>query len=123
MFNIPKTTHITSAAVTASLMITLVSEPVSAAGSTCNGLPSQADLKTALLGAVGSSNGGLNNNMWATIVNADGIVCAVAFSGSNRKEQWLLSRVMQLGWSSPAPLRTDSGANPRLKRSISKVLL
>ncbi len=41
-----------------------------------------------------ASNGGLNNNMWATIVNADGIVCAVAFSGSNRREQWLLSRVI-----------------------------
>ncbi|MGH8586066.1 MAG: GlcG/HbpS family heme-binding protein [Gammaproteobacteria bacterium] len=27
-------------------------------------------------------------------MNADGIVCAVAFSGSNRKEQWLLSRVI-----------------------------
>jgi uncharacterized protein GlcG (DUF336 family) len=94
MSNIPKTTHITSAAVAASLMVTLVSEPVSATGSACNGLPSQADLKTALLSAVSSSNGGLNNNMWATIVDADGIVCAVAFSGSNRKEQWLLSRLI-----------------------------
>jgi hypothetical protein len=94
MSNVPKTTHITSAAVAASLMVTLVSEPVSAAGSACNGLPSQADLKTALLSAVSSSNGGLNNNRWATSVDADGIVCAVAFSGSNRKEQWLLSRLI-----------------------------
>ncbi|MDQ3774536.1 MAG: heme-binding protein [Pseudomonadota bacterium] len=75
-------------------MLTLVSETVSATSNGCNGLPSQDDLKTALLGAVGSSNGGLNNNMWATIVNADGVVCAVAFSGANRKQQWLLSRVI-----------------------------
>jgi uncharacterized protein GlcG (DUF336 family) len=93
MSNVSKTTRIVSAALGAGLVLTLVSETVSAADA-CNGLPSQADLKSALLGAVGSSNGGLNNNMWATIVNADGIVCAVAFSGSNRKEQWLLSRVI-----------------------------
>ncbi|MCA1606517.1 MAG: heme-binding protein [Acidobacteria bacterium] len=61
---------------------------------TCKGLPTQAALKSALLSAVATSSGGLNNNMWATIVNADGIVCAVAFSGSNRREQWLLSRVI-----------------------------
>lgn len=87
MSNIPKTTRITSAALGVGFMLTLVSETVSATSNACNGLPSQADLKTALLSAVGSSNGGLNNNMWATIVDADGIVCAVAFSGSNRKER------------------------------------
>jgi len=94
MSNVSKTTRIASAALGAGLMLTLVSETVSATGNACNGLPSQADLKTALLSAVGSLNGGLNNNMWATIVNDDGIVCAVAFSGANRREQWLLSRVI-----------------------------
>lgn len=94
MSNVSKTTRIASAALGAGLALTLVSETVSATGNACNGLPSQADLKDALLDAVATSNGGLNNNMWATIVNADGVVCAVAFSGANRREQWLLSRVI-----------------------------
>jgi uncharacterized protein GlcG (DUF336 family) len=37
---------------------------------------------------------GLNNQMWATIVDRDGIVCAVAFSGVNRGAQWPGSRVI-----------------------------
>lgn len=81
-------------------MFTLVSETVSAQAAErprgCRGLPSQAQLRTALLGAVSISRGtnALNNQMWATIVNADGIVCAVAFSGANRGQHWLLSRVI-----------------------------
>src|SRR5205807_145845 len=34
------------------------------------------------------------NQMWATIVNRDGVVCAVAFSGVNRGAQWPGSRVI-----------------------------
>lgn len=30
--------------------------------------------------------------MWAVVVNRDGVVCAVAFSGGDRNAQWLLSR-------------------------------
>ena len=98
MSNVSKITRIASAALGAGLMLTLVSETVSAQAAerprACRGLPSQAQLTNALATAVATSNGGLNNNMWATIVNADGIVCAVAFSGENRREQWLLSRVI-----------------------------
>src|SRR5688500_16658825 len=32
--------------------------------------------------------------MWATLVNRDGIVCAVAFTGSDRGSQWPGSRVI-----------------------------
>src|SRR5207302_4801296 len=32
--------------------------------------------------------------MWATLVNRDGVVCAVAFSGVNRGAQWPGSRVI-----------------------------
>ena len=32
--------------------------------------------------------------MWATVVNRDGIVCSVAFSGGNRGDQWPGSRVI-----------------------------
>ena len=49
----------------------------------CSLLPSQAVLRTALQTAVAASNGGLGNNMWATLVAIDGTVCAVAFSGAS----------------------------------------
>ncbi len=32
--------------------------------------------------------------MWATVVNRDGVVCAVAYSGANRGSQWPGSRVI-----------------------------
>jgi len=50
----------------------------------CRGLPIHPQLKAALDAAVQTETSGLNNHMWATIVNRDGIVCAVAFSGSDR---------------------------------------
>jgi uncharacterized protein GlcG (DUF336 family) len=36
--------------------------------------------------------GDFNNPMWGVVVNRNGTVCAVAFSGSNAKSQWLVSR-------------------------------
>ena len=60
----------------------------------CSGLPSQADLKSALAGARGVANGGFNLDMWGSIVNRDGIVCAVAFTGADRGSQWPGSRVI-----------------------------
>ena len=35
---------------------------------------------------------GFNNHYWAVVVNRQGTVCAVAFSGRDRDSQWLLSR-------------------------------
>jgi len=46
----------------------------------CVGLPSQAQLKAALVNAVAVETSGLNFQMWATLVDRDGVVCAVAFS-------------------------------------------
>ena len=60
----------------------------------CNSLPNWSALKTALVTAVGAESSGLNFDMWATIVDRDGTVCAVAFSGSNRGAQWPGSRVI-----------------------------
>ena len=60
----------------------------------CSGLPSQADLKSALAGARGVANGGFNLDMWGSIVNRDGIVSAVAFTGAARGSQWPGSRVI-----------------------------
>jgi uncharacterized protein GlcG (DUF336 family) len=49
-------------------------------------------LKSALIGADASDTTGLNNHYWAVVVNREGVVCAVAFSGAGRDSQWLLSR-------------------------------
>ncbi len=79
-------------------MATLASNALAQGRSSCAGLPSYSDLKTALVDAVmaeatkGSS--GLQLNMWATIVARDGTVCAVAFSGGSAGAQWLGSRVI-----------------------------
>ena len=62
----------------------------------CNdpALPSHGDLETALIAVVAQSNGGFGLDMWATVVNRDGEVCLVAFSGADRGEQWPGSRVI-----------------------------
>jgi uncharacterized protein GlcG (DUF336 family) len=39
-------------------------------------------------------NGGLGNQEWATVMNRDGIVCAIVFSGNTRSDQWPGSRVI-----------------------------
>jgi uncharacterized protein GlcG (DUF336 family) len=61
---------------------------------TCAGLPTWEQLKAALTSARNANNGGLNLDMWGTVVNRDGIVCAVAFTGSDRGDQWPGSRVI-----------------------------
>lgn len=64
----------------------------------CAGLPSHGALGAALKASVqptgGPDNGGFNLHMWATVVDRDGEVCAVAFSGGDRGEQWPGSRVI-----------------------------
>jgi len=62
--------------------------------SACNGLPSHGALRTALEAARAQPNGGFNLDMWGTVVNRDGVVCAVAFTGDNRGDQWPGSRVI-----------------------------
>jgi uncharacterized protein GlcG (DUF336 family) len=60
----------------------------------CGLLPGEVELTLALLGAVGDETSGLDFQMWGTIVDRDGIVCAVAFSGADRGSQWPGSRVI-----------------------------
>lgn len=60
----------------------------------CTGLPNWLALKSALTVAVADESSGLNFQMWGTVVNRDGVVCAVAFSGANRGSQWPGSRVI-----------------------------
>jgi uncharacterized protein GlcG (DUF336 family) len=62
--------------------------------SACRALPSHAELTVALSAAQKQENGGFGLDMWATMVNRDGIVCAVAFTGTHRGDQWPGSRVI-----------------------------
>jgi uncharacterized protein GlcG (DUF336 family) len=64
------------------------------ANALCAGLPSHHALRTALENARNQSNGGFDLDMWASVVNRDGIVCQVAFTGPNRGSQWPGSRVI-----------------------------
>jgi uncharacterized protein GlcG (DUF336 family) len=63
-------------------------------GNGCASLPGHAALQLALNSAVATETSGLNLQMWATIVDRDGVVCAVAFSGVDRGAQWPGSRVI-----------------------------
>jgi uncharacterized protein GlcG (DUF336 family) len=65
-----------------------------AATGACAGLPGHAALRSALVNARGQDNGGYDLDMWGAIVNRDGIVCAVAFTGTDRGAQWPGSRVI-----------------------------
>lgn len=60
----------------------------------CGALPSHHQLQTALESARAQANGGFTLDMWATVVNRDGDVCEVAFTGNNRGSQWPGSRVI-----------------------------
>jgi uncharacterized protein GlcG (DUF336 family) len=63
-------------------------------GNGCAYLPGHHALQAALAAATAAETSGLNNQMWATIVDRDGVVCAVAFSGVDRFAQWPGSRVI-----------------------------
>ena len=63
-------------------------------GGACSGLPTYAELKSALQTSVTTDTSGFDLPMWATVVNRDGVVCAVAYSGENRGSQWPGSRVI-----------------------------
>ena len=63
----------------------------------CSELPDYQKLKTALTSVVKQgkeSNSGLGNQEWAVLVNRDGIVCAVVFSGPDRSAEWPGSRLI-----------------------------
>jgi uncharacterized protein GlcG (DUF336 family) len=84
--------------------LTLISLMLASGGIVCGAsdnkganalLPSHERLKAALSAVVAAAdNGGFSLNMWATIVNRDGEVVAVAFTGNDRGDQWPGSRVI-----------------------------
>ncbi|MGW1421944.1 GlcG/HbpS family heme-binding protein [Bradyrhizobium manausense] len=84
--------HLLSCSVT--VLAALLAGPAMA---DCGSLPNLSQLRTALVGSITPANGlngGLGFHMWGTIVDRDGTVCAVAFSGSQFTAQWLGSRVI-----------------------------
>jgi uncharacterized protein GlcG (DUF336 family) len=63
----------------------------------CGELPYHSKLQSTLQSIIKqgqNANTGLGNQEWAAIVNRDGIVCAVVFSGPNRGVQWPGSRAI-----------------------------
>src|SRR5579884_2551335 len=78
----------------------------------CAALPDHAALKAALIEATETETSGLNNQMWGTLVDRDGVVCAVAFTGVNRGAQWPGSRVISAQKANTAnAFSLDSSSN------------
>ncbi len=72
-----------------------LAEEMDALENGCADLPDHATLTEVLATVVeGADNGGFGFHMWATLVDRDGIVCAVTFSGEDRGAQWPGSRVI-----------------------------
>jgi uncharacterized protein GlcG (DUF336 family) len=57
-------------------------------------LPTHAELTKVIRDVVADPNGGFGLQMWATVVNRDGVVNTVVFSGNERGDQWPGSRVI-----------------------------
>jgi uncharacterized protein GlcG (DUF336 family) len=74
----------------------LLGLPTVASAAAC---PVSADLLTSALKqsvkpSGGPSNGGFDNNEWAAVVDTNGAVCAITFSGQSVGDQWLGSRAI-----------------------------
>jgi uncharacterized protein GlcG (DUF336 family) len=90
----------------------------------CAALPNHAALKAALDKATADEKSGLNNHMWATIVDHDGVVCAVAFSGKDRFSQWPGSRVISAQKANTAnAFSLDSSSNANGSGQVNGLLL
>lgn len=63
----------------------------------CSAVPDAGRLRSVVQSVVrqgAAKNGGLGNQEWAAVVNRDGIVCAIVFSGTTRSDQWPGSRAI-----------------------------
>lgn len=87
----------TAAGFAAALALTVIgaqAQPGNGPNASCQNMPSHQQLQAALVAAVAAEQSGLKNNMWATIVDRDGVVCEVAFTGADRGAQWPGSRAI-----------------------------
>lgn len=63
----------------------------------CSQLPDAGHLRSAVQAVVkqgSAKNGGMGNQEWAVVVDRDGVVCAIVFSGTTRSDEWPGSRVI-----------------------------
>ena len=74
----------------ATVLLTALFSPALFASS----LPTHSQLQAALRAVVAEDNGGFGLQMWATVVDRDGVVKVVVFSGKARGDQWPGSRVI-----------------------------
>ncbi|HWF66823.1 MAG TPA: heme-binding protein [Acidobacteriaceae bacterium] len=91
--------------IASSIVLTAAHPVFSQSKANCTGLPDAAHLRQAVQAVVkqgAAKNGGMGNQEWATVVNRDGVVCAVVFSGSTRSDQWPGSRVISAEKASTA---------------------
>jgi uncharacterized protein GlcG (DUF336 family) len=68
--------------------------PTVEAATVAHYLPGHSTLRSNLRDVVVQMNGGLGLDMWATILDRDGIVIDVVFTGTDRGDQWPGSRVI-----------------------------
>ena len=61
---------------------------------TKNSLPTCKRLRVVLREAQQSDNGGLGFHMWGTVVDRNGVVVAIAYSGERLGDQWPGSRII-----------------------------
>lgn len=71
-----------------------VTDPSADAASLVHSLPNHATLRGQLRAILEEQNGGLGFEMWATILDRNGRVVDVVFSGEHRGDQWPGSRVI-----------------------------
>jgi uncharacterized protein GlcG (DUF336 family) len=79
------------------LLVMYLTISIASKAQDCSKVPNYTKLKDALQSVIKEgkeANGGLGNQEWAVVVNRDGIVCAVVFSGPDRGKQWPGSRLI-----------------------------
>jgi len=84
----------------AALLLTLSVAAHAACPTTHDAL--RAAIRSSVKPSGGPSNGGLDNNSWAVVVDRTGQLCAIAFSGDKPDDQWPGSRVIAASKASTA---------------------
>ena len=103
MFNKTKIISILLVLLSAIVLSANANASSSKRGPNCDALPSHSELTSVLKSVVSPlDNGGLGNDMWGTVVNRDGVVCAVFRTGNKRGDQWPGSRVISAQKASTA---------------------
>jgi uncharacterized protein GlcG (DUF336 family) len=75
-------------------LATFVMTTLFASAAFASSLPTHPQLQETLRTVVTENNGGFGFHMWATVVDRDGVVQRVAFSGEDRGDQWPGSRAI-----------------------------